>query len=372
MQYTVVASTAKAGNGFQRRIAAVDKARKRESTMNNLGRIIGIVGTVAAVVGLSALPATAQAETYTLKVSHAVTVTHPAHRAMVQFKETVEEKSGGKLEIRIFHSSQLAGQREGVEGLQAGTVEITLTPNGVIAGFDPTFTLMDIPFQFNSMKHARSFIDAQGDDLLLANLDSVGLVGLAVWEQGFRNLGTVESPMQSVEDVKGLRLRTMEAPLHITAWRSLGANPTPIGWAQVYSSLQQGVISGVENPSYIFSQTPIHEVIKHLTLTRHIYDPVVVLGSKVFFDKLPEDLRSLVITTLRDITNEQRKMAEADVEKAETVDLPAMGVQVYEITAESRAKLADMAQGPVLEEIAAKVGADDLKRWQDAVSAMRD
>jgi tripartite ATP-independent transporter DctP family solute receptor len=258
-------------------------------------------------------------------VSHAVTVHHPGHKAMEKFKEQVEAGSKGQIEVRLFHSSQLAGQREGVEGLQAGSIEITLTPNGVAAAFDPTFALLDIPFQFADAAHARRFLDKGGEKMLFANLDKVGLVGLAAWEQGFRNLATVKAPALKAADMRGLKLRTMEAPLHITAWKAVGANPTPIGWAQVYTSLQQGIIDGVENPSYIFSQTPVHEQLKFLALTKHIYDPILVLGSKAFFDKLPADLRQLVASKLSALTPLEREYVDADVIKAETKDLPGHG-----------------------------------------------
>src|SRR5699024_8730031 len=170
-------------------------------------------------------------------------------------------------------------------------------------------------------------------------LSEAGLMGLAVWEQGMRNLGTSRAPATDPSELKGLRLRTMEAPLHIAAWKSLGANPTPIGWAQVYTSLQQGVIDGVENPSYIFSQTPVHEQIKYLALTEHIYDPILVLGSKRFFDQLPDDLYELVTTTLQELTPMERDLVDEDVIQSETVDLPEFGVEIVEVSDEQKATL---------------------------------
>lgn len=329
-------------------------------------------GVMAVAAGIATLvTAPSFAADYVIKVSHAVTVHHPGHKAMEIFKEKVESESDGRIEVRIFHSSQLAGQREGVEGLQSGTIEITLTPNGIAAAFDPTFSLLDIPFQFVDSAHARQAIDSGGEALLFQNLAGAGLVGLAVWEQGMRNLGTSETPASAPEDMAGLRLRTMEAPLHIAAWKSLGANPTPIGWAQVYTSLQQGLIDGVENPSYIFSQTPVHEQIKYLALTEHIYDPILVLGSKVFFDRLPEDLRTLVNTTLENLTAQQRDFVDADVLKSETVDLPGFGVEIVPVTVEQKAALADLAQPAVIAEVEARVDADTVKQWQQTVDAAR-
>lgn len=326
--------------------------------------------SVAAALAFGCLGANAAAK-YIVKVSHAVTVQHPGHKAMELFKKDVESQSGGQLEVRIFHSSQLAGQREGVEGLQSGSVEITLTPNGIGAAFDPTFAMLDIPFQFSDAAHARRFLDQGGEKMLFANLSKVGLVGLAVWEQGFRNLGTAKSPAVNQADLKGMKLRTMEAPLHILAWRSLGANPTPIGWSQVYTSLQQGVIDAVENPSYIFSQTPVHEQIKYLSLTKHIYDPLLVLGSKAFFDKLPADLRNVVVGSLQKITVQQRTFVDQDVEKAEKVDLPAKGVKIIAVSAEEQAKMAQGSQPAVMKEVESKVGADALGRWKAGVDARR-
>lgn len=313
----------------------------------------------------------AMAADYVIKVSHAVTVKHPGHKAMETFKEKVEAESDGRIEVRIFHSSQLAGQREGVEGLQSGTIEITLTPNGIAASFDKTFALLDIPFQFADSEHARRAIDDKGEQLLFANLSKAGLVGLALWEQGMRNLGTAQAPATTASQMSGLKLRTMEAPLHITAWKSLGANPTPIGWAQVYTALQQGVIDGVENPSYIFSQTPVHEQLNYLALTEHIYDPILVLGSKAFFDRLPDDLRALVMRTLKDLTDQQRELVDQDVKQAETVDLPAVGVEVVPVDAQAKAELARLSQPQVLAEVESRVGADLLKEWQTVVESAR-
>lgn len=325
----------------------------------------------AAVTSLVGLSTPAWAAKYVIKVSHAVTVHHPGHKAMEKFKEKVEADSKGQIEVRIFHSSQLAGQREGVEGLQAGSIEITLTPNGVAAAFDPTFALLDIPFQFTDAAHARRFLDKGGEKMLFANLDKVGLLGLAAWEQGFRNLATVKAPALKAADMRGLKLRTMEAPLHITAWKAVGSNPTPIGWAQVYTSLQQGIIDGVENPSYIFSQTPVHEQLKFLALTRHIYDPILVLGSKAFFDKLPAELRTLVTSTLSSLTPLQREYVDADVIKAETRDLPGFGVKVLDVAPAAMTELAAASQPPVLKEVERRVGAPTLKTWRSAVDAAR-
>lgn len=315
-------------------------------------------------------PDPAAAQTFEIKVSHAANTKHPIHKALEKFEQLAESRSNGRLDVKIFHSGQLAGQREGVEGLQLGTIEIVAIPNGVAAGFDPAFMLLDIPFQFDGIEHARRTIDAAGEKLIFTDLAKSGLVGLAIWEQGYRNLGTTKRPVNSVEDVRDLKIRTMEAPLHVTAWRALGANPTPMGWAQVFTSLQQGVVDGVEIPSYLFTQTGVHEVIGQVILTQHIYDSVIVLGSKRRFDRMPEDLRKIVRDTMRELTPDERNLNQADVDEAEK-KLPELGVKLIKLDPAQMKKFQDVAQPPVLAQVRAKAGEQKVDAWLKAISDAR-
>lgn len=333
-----------------------------------LPRMASTVG-IAAVLAFAGLNS-AVAQDFELKVSHAANTKHPIHVMLERFKEDVEARSEGRIKVEVFHSGQLAGQREGVEGLQLGTIDIVAIPNGVAVGFDPSFMLMDIPFQFDSIDHARRVIDSGGQDLIFAEVEQAGLVGLALWEQGYRNLGTAKRPVASVDDVKDLKIRTMEAPLHVTAWRALGANPTPMGWAQVFPSLQQGVVDGVEIPSYLFTQTGVHEAIEHVILTHHIYDPVIVLGSKRRFDEMPADLRDMVVNSLRGLTPDQRDLNQSDVEQAER-ELPGLGVTVTALDSEKLAQFASISQAPVLAEVRAKLGDEKVDAWLGSIEAAR-
>jgi len=308
-----------------------------------------------------------RAQTFEIKVSHAANTKHPIHKVLEQFKTIAEERSKGKLSVKIYHSGQLAGQREGVEGLQLGTIEIVAIPSGVAAGFDSAFMLLDVPFQFDNIEHARRVIDRAGEKLIFADLAKSGLVGLAIWEQGYRNLGTTKKrPVRGVEDVKDLKLRTMEAPLHVTAWRALGANPTPMGWAQVFTSLQQGVVDGVEIPSYLFTQTGVHEVVGQVILTQHIYDSVIVLGSKARFDRMTPELQKIVRDALVELTPEQRRLNQHDVDEAEQ-QLPKLGVQVVKLDAAQMAKFRDVSQPPVLAQVQAKTGEEKVAAWKKAI-----
>lgn len=331
--------------------------------MKPLLRIFGAFAFLAAQHVSPALAAD-----YVIKVSHAVPPNAPLHRALLQFKEQVEKESAGRLEIRVFHSGQLGGQRESVEAAQTGAVEIVATPNGILASFVPDFQLIDIPFQFETLDKARTFLDVTGQKMLFPALASANLVGLAVWEQGYRNIGSVKKPVTDLADMSKLNIRTMEAPLHIAAWKALGANPTPLGWGQVYTAMQQGLLDAVENPSYIFTQSKIHETIHYFTVSHHIYDPILMVGSKKYFDTLPADLRTIVFERMRGLTATDRAMAEADVVQAEK-EMESGGIKIRRLSAEERKILASASQPAVIKELEASLGSEKVAQWQEAVAA---
>jgi tripartite ATP-independent transporter DctP family solute receptor len=328
-------------------------------------RALGLTGLLsfAALCPLS----NAQAQTFEMKISHAANTKHPIHATLERFKELAEQRSNGRLAVKIFHSGQLAGQREGVEGVQMGTIEAVGIPAGVAAAFAPVFSLLDVPFQFDSLEHGRRMMDQHAHHLLFDGLESVGFVGLAVWEQGYRNLGNTKRAVKTVADVKDMKIRTLEAPLHVAAWRAIGANPTPMGWADVLPALQQGVVDGVEIPSYLFTQTGLHEVVKHVTRTQHLYDCVIVLGSKRWFDKLPADLQKVVRDTMRELTGMERDLNQKDVDEAEA-QMPGLKVTLTDLTPEARAEFAAKSQAPVLQSIRTRLPGDRVDRWMKAVA----
>jgi tripartite ATP-independent transporter DctP family solute receptor len=274
----------------------------------------------------------------------------------------VKERSGGSLDVEIFPSGQLGDEREIIEGLQQGTIHLTSVSNGVVSAFDKDFMLLDIPFLFEDEAAARRAIDSAAEETLFKNLGDIGLLGLAIWEQGFRNVSSSEKPVAGLDDLRGLKLRTMEAPLHVEAWRAAGANPTPMSWSQVYPSLQQGVIDGQENPLYVVTQEKLYEVQKYVSLTRHIYDAMPVLASKTWFDSLPADQQRIVTETIREVTSYERQLAEQLVSEA-AKELPSKGVSVVELDPARRAEIAAAAQGPVIERVKATLGNEVVDAW---------
>jgi len=312
------------------------------------------------ISGLIGLHDRAVAET--VRIAHADSTEHPKHLAFVRIAELVKERSGGRLDVQIFPSGQLGDEREIIEGLQQNTIQMTSVSNGVVTAFDKDFMLLDIPFLFEDEAAARRAIDRAAEATLFKNLDKIGLVGLAVWEQGFRDVSSSKKPVTGINDLKGLKLRTMEAPLHVEAWRAAGANPTPMSWGQVYPSLQQGVIDAQENPLYVVTQERLYDVQKYVSLTRHIYDAMPVLVSKKWFDALPPDLQKIVVDAIHEVTPYERQLASKLVSEAER-ELPSKGVTIVTLEPAKRAEIAAAAQRPVVERIRQALGDKVVDAW---------
>src|SRR5690606_5384645 len=202
----------------------------------------------AAVVLLAASgPALAQTE---VKIGYALAPAPDSHYgvAAAKWQEVVEGEADGHFVFRHFPSSGLGGEREVVEGVQLGTVEATIVSSGTLSNFVPEAGVFDIPFLFRDLAHARAVLDGPIGQEILAKFDDVGLVALAWGEQGFRHITNNRNSIEDPADVAGLKLRTMENPVHIRAFETLGAAPTPMAWPEVISALQQGTIDGQENP----------------------------------------------------------------------------------------------------------------------------
>ena len=327
---------------------------------------LGVVALLVATAGLAASNA-ALAQNFKVKVAHVDTVEHPKHLAFLKFKEIVEERSDGQLNVTVFHGGQLGDERENIEGAQLGTVHLACVSNGVMVPFSQKFMLLDIPFLFEDYEHARTVIDSDGQALLFEDLEEIGLVGLAIWEQGYRNISTSKKAIRSFDDIEGLKIRTMEAPLHVTAFRGMGSNPTPMSFSQLYTSLQQGVVDGQENPLYVLTQEKFYEVQDYVVLTRHIYDPMPVIASKKWLDSLPTELQQVVKNAIAEVTVYEREIAQALVDEA-AEELPRLGVEIVALSPDERSRFRDAAQPPVLEQVRASLGVDTVDNWLNAVN----
>ncbi|MDR2529885.1 MAG: TRAP transporter substrate-binding protein [Synergistaceae bacterium] len=229
-----------------------------------------------------------------LKLGHAVPEENAYHYGALKFKELVESETKGDIQIDVFPNNQLGtGERDIIEGLQLGTVDIYFGSTGPMGGFEKKFLLFDFPFLFRDKKHVYEVLDGEIGKYVMGLLDSKGIHGLAWMENGFRNLTNAKRAVNSPDDVKGLKVRTMENKVHMAMWRVLGVDPTPMAWSEVFTALQQGTIDGQENPVPVIYTSKLYEVQKHLALTRHVFSPAMILVAKPLFDSLSPERQKI-------------------------------------------------------------------------------
>lgn len=279
------------------------------------------------------LPAYAQTE---VKIGYALAPDSHYGVAAQKFEDVVLEKTGDQFTFTHFPSSGLGGEREVIEGLQIGTIEATIVSSGTLANFVEDTGVFDIPFLFRDLEHARAVLDGPIGQDILAKFDDVGLHGLAWGEQGFRHITNNRNAIETPADVEGLKIRTMENPVHLAAFNAMGAAPTPMAWPEVISSLQQGVIDGQENPLSVIVSVKLDEVQEYLTLSGHVYSPAMLLVSKPFWEGLDADQKAAFETAAAEAATAMRGFVD-DVETSGVETLKERGMKVNELSAEEKA-----------------------------------
>jgi tripartite ATP-independent transporter DctP family solute receptor len=245
-----------------------------------------------------------------------------------KFAELVAERSGGAYEIKLFHSGSLGTETEILQQIQLNALHMGIITLGPFDVFVPTVRVVDFPFMFRSYGQVDAVLDGELGQRVLDSLTEAGFKGLAFSENGFRHLTNGKRPVRDVGDVKGLKIRVMESELHKELWRTLGANPTPMGWP-IYSELQQGTIDGQENPLSVIVVYKLSEVQKHLTLTGHVYSAHINVANLNWFNGLDQAAQDLFTQAARDAARFQRAW-NRDNEDRFLATLKEQGMQVVE------------------------------------------
>jgi len=240
------------------------------------------------VIGLSlavGFMGSAAAQT-TMRIS--ISIAQNSHQgiAVDTFAKEVEKRTAGRYKVQPFYSGSLGGERESIEAVQLGTQELTFSSSGPVPNFVPEAKILDIPFLFRDKAHARAVLDGPIGQEMLAKFDSKGFKALAWGENGIRHMTNSKRSVSAPEDLKGLKMRTMENPVHVAAYKGLGIVTTPMAFPEVFTALQQGTVDGQENPLSVIMASKFDQVQKHLTLTGHVYSPGIFLMNKASFDKL--------------------------------------------------------------------------------------
>jgi len=231
--------------------------------------------------------------------------------------------------VIIHHSAALGSETQVLQQLQLGTVQMTVCTTGPVEAFVPEIKALEMPFLFSSYEASDKVLDGPIGQDLLKRFDKAGLVGMHFLDNGFRNVTNSKRAVTGPDDLKGMKIRTMESPTHLAIWRAIGANPTPMAWP-ITTQLQQGVLDGQENPISVISAGKLNEAgQKYLSLTRHVYSALVFAGSKAFMDKLPAADRKAFMDAARTASFAGRRYVREN-EASQLAALKAAGMQVVE------------------------------------------
>lgn len=297
-----------------------------------------------------------------IRIAHVANETSPIHLQVLKLKELLEERSDGRFQVQIYPNAQLGGDRQAIESVGLGTLTATFPGTASLAGFEQRFMVGDLPFLFTSREAAYAAFDNELGAALNQMLEPLNLVNMGYSETGFRNITNSKHPITSPEDLKGIKIRTMENPIHMASFRQWGANPTPMSFSELFTALQQKTIDAEENPLQIIASSRFYEVQHYLTLSEHFFASGSLLFNGTFVNNLPEDLREILEDCARESTLYGRQVV-ADMEAGFLEELKANGMEVVELTAEQKQVFADAAQ-PVYEEFEPLLGRELIQMAQ--------
>jgi TRAP-type transport system periplasmic protein len=306
--------------------------------MKHLLRKTLVVALTFGAVASSGIAFAQEIREHAFKVSQANPAGHPLVTGAEKFAELVAAKSGGKMKLNLFPGGVLGSDAASVSALQGGTIEIVVLNSGILASQVKDFAIYDFPFLFANAKEADAVVDGPFGQKLHAKLQEKGMVGLAYWELGFRQLTNSKRAITKVEDIAGLKLRVIPNTINIDWVKALDANPTPLAFTELYTAMEQKAVDGQENPLSVILANKFSEVQKYLTITNHQYNPQSVIFSKKVWDGLNAAEKKVLQDSATEAAKYQRQVSRSA--DAGTLDqLKKAGMQVSEFSAAETAKL---------------------------------
>lgn len=307
-------------------------------------------------------PATAQ-DVLKLKLGHVAPTDEPYHQAAEKFAELVNKNTGGAVQIQIFPNSLLGGQRELLEGLQLGSVDITLTTAAVLSSFLPKTQVIELPFMFRDREHVYKVVDGPLAKEIYDGDEKKKMKVIDTWENGFRNITNNVRPIEKPEDMKGVKIRVMENKMYIEMFKALGANPTPMARGELFTGLQTKVVDGQENPLGQIYTSRFYEVQKYATLSGHTYSPEVVVFSLATWKKIPAKYQEEILKASAEAKKFNRDLS-AKMDKEYIGKLKEKGMTVTVLTAQQIVPFQEKMT-PVWDLFAEKIGKDLIQKIKD-------
>ncbi len=278
---------------------------------------------------IASMGSAAFAAKFNLKLGHAVANTDGQHAAAVKLAELVKQRTNGDVEITVYPSNQLGNDAAMINGTRGGTIDIVSSGASNYNGIVANTAALELPFVFRNAQHAYTVLDGSIGTGVLNELTPHGLKGLAYWENGWRAFTNNKRPIRTVDDVKGLKIRSTGNPYHIQAFKLLGMNPSPMPIAELYTALEMGTFDAQEHPINVTWSSKFYEVQKHLTVSNHVYSPLILAMNKAKFDSLPANYQTILMDSALEAAKYQRDLNAQNAGKV-IADLKKSGMQVVE------------------------------------------
>lgn len=302
-------------------------------------------------------------EVTTIRITHVLPEDHPTHTTLAEvFKPEVEKNSDGLLKIEIYPNAQLGSDRQAIEAVSLGSLEMTVPGGPVLSGFYEPYMVFDLPFLFENREAAYAAMDGELAVEASKGLLDQDIMVLGIGENGFRHITNNEKPIYEPDDLKGIKIRTMENPLHMAAFKGMGANPTPIAFGELFTALQQNTVDAQETPVAIIYSSRLFEVQKYLSLDSHVFANCPYLINKPFYESLDGDMQKVIQDAIDETVKVQRKTL-ASQEDEILQKLKDEGMIVNEVSIEQQKKFAKASQ-PAYDLFIEKFGSEliDLAR----------
>ncbi|GHC83535.1 ABC transporter substrate-binding protein [Pseudorhodoferax aquiterrae] len=300
-----------------------------------------LVAGTAALLAAPALQAQEIRERQ-LRFAFSLAKDHPLGLGAQKFADSVAQRSGGKLRVNLFPGAVLGSDMQNLSAVRGGTLDFTSMATGIVASLDKRFMLFDLPFLFNTPQEAYAVADGPVGTQLQADLAPHGIVGLGIWDLGFRHMTNSKRPIARAEDIAGLKIRVIGSPIFLDLFSALGANPVPMTFGEVYGALESRAIDGQDNPLGVIESAKFAEVQKYLSLTRHVYTAMPFMMGRKTWDALNEAERKVI----REAADEARQFERQAVQRkeGESIDALRKSMQVNEVGAAEIKRLREKVQ----------------------------
>lgn len=325
--------------------------------------------TLAAVVTAACLSTGAFSQTKTLRLGHGIAEEHPLGQGALQFAKILEKKSDGKLNMKVYAATQLGSEAQMIAAVRGGVQDIVITSSAPVATFIKEYLLFDLPFLLQSDKEADAVLDGPVGTKLLELATSKNMIGLCYWENGFRQVTNSKREVKDMAGLAGLKLRVMQNPVYIDAFKTLGANAIPMPFTELYTAMESRAIDAEENPIAIIHSNKFYEVQKYVTLTNHAYAPYVVLLAKSTWDKLTVPERETLRESCTEVRDWQRQLSRRMTAEL-TEQLKKEGMTVTSLAPAEVQKMRDKLR-PVTARYTAEIGPDLVTEAQQELAKLR-